>query len=90
MLCTWGHGIVPFGCGNIGGKDIITTAAVSDTLPASVLLGWDVPELMNFVTDGPEHSGEDALAVNPGDQPETDVQATPSSIETPTTSEPET
>ena len=28
---------------NIGGKDIITTAAVSSTLPASVLLGWDVP-----------------------------------------------
>ena len=85
---------------NIGGKDIITTAAVSDTLPASVLLGWDVPELMNFVTDGPERSGEDALAVmtrlqsrrpqNLGDQPETDVQATPSLIETPTTSEPET
>ena len=44
---------------NIGGKDILTTAAVSSTLPASVLLGWDVPELMNYVTD----NEEDALAV---------------------------
>ena len=85
---------------NIGGKDIITTAAVSGTLPASVLLGWDVPELMNFATDGPERSGEDALAVmtklrsrrpqEPGDQSEMDVQAAPSSIETPTAPEPET
>ena len=84
----------------IGGKDIIATAAVSGTLPTSVLLEWDVPELMNFVTDGPEHSGEDALAVmtrlrsrqpqKPGNMPETDVQAASSSIETPTASEPET
>ena len=29
----------------IGGRDIITTAAISNTLPTSVLLGWDVPEL---------------------------------------------
>ena len=35
----------------VGGKDIVTTAAVSGTLPASVLLGWDVPELTNFVAD---------------------------------------
>jgi hypothetical protein len=33
----------------IGGKDIITTAAVSNTLPTFVLLAWDVPELMDFV-----------------------------------------
>ena len=37
---------------NIGGKDIITTAGVSSTLPASALLGWDVPELLNFVAAG--------------------------------------
>ena len=35
----------------VGGKDIVTTAAVSSTLPASVLLGWDVPELTNLVAD---------------------------------------
>jgi hypothetical protein len=34
----------------IGGKDIITTAAVSSTLPTSVLLGWDVPELVTLLT----------------------------------------
>ena len=34
----------------IGGRDIITTAAVSKTLPTSVLLGWDVPELMTYIT----------------------------------------
>ena len=33
----------------IGGKDIITTAAVSSTLPTFVLLAWDVPELMDLV-----------------------------------------
>ena len=49
---------------NIGGKDIVTTAAVSGTLPASVLLGWDVPELMDFVADGESTRNEaDALAV---------------------------
>ena len=34
----------------IGGKDIITTASVSSTLPTSVLLGWDVPELVTLLT----------------------------------------
>ena len=34
----------------IDGKDIITTAAVSSTLPASALLGWDVPELITYLT----------------------------------------
>ena len=49
---------------NIGGKDIITTAGVSGTLPASVLLGWDIPELMDFVANGqPTHNQADALAV---------------------------
>ena len=50
---------------NIGGKDIITTAAVSSTLPASVLLGWDVPQLMDYVQqkDSTRASKEDALAV---------------------------
>ena len=33
----------------IGGKDFITTAGVSSTLPASALLSWDVPELLVFV-----------------------------------------
>ena len=36
---------------NIGGRDIITTAAVSSTLPASILLGWDVPDLLKLVKD---------------------------------------
>ena len=49
---------------NIGGKDIITTAGVSSTLPASALLGWDVPELLNFVADGQNpRNTADALAV---------------------------
>ena len=34
----------------IDGKDFITTAGVSSKLPASVLLGWDVPELMTYLT----------------------------------------
>lgn len=49
---------------NIGGKDIITTAAVSSTLPASILLGWDVPELVDFIADGQSTRNKaDALAV---------------------------
>ena len=40
----------------IGGQDIITQAAVSTTLPASALLGWDVPQVMNLV-DG-SHPGD--------------------------------
>ena len=49
---------------NIGGKDIIMTASVSGTLPASVLLGWNIPELMDFVANGqPTHNQPDALAV---------------------------
>ena len=32
------------------GRDVITTAAVSDILPVSVLLGWNVPELMSYFT----------------------------------------
>ena len=36
----------------LGGKDI-TTAAVSATLPTSALLGWDVPELMTYITGIP-------------------------------------
>ena len=49
---------------NIGGKDIITTAGVSSTLPASALLGWDVPELLNFVANGQNpRNTADALAV---------------------------
>ena len=49
---------------SIGGKDIITTAAVSSTLPASVFLRWDVPKLMNFVVDERTTQGKaDALAV---------------------------
>ena len=34
---------------SIDGRDIITTAAVSPTVPASVLLGWDVPELTTYL-----------------------------------------
>ena len=45
---------------NIEGNDIITTAAVSSTLPASVLLGWDVPQLMNFVgKESPQSDGKE-------------------------------
>ena len=48
----------------IGGKDIITTAGVSSTLPASALLGWDVPELLDFVASGRNVTNTaDALAV---------------------------
>ena len=37
----------------LDGKDIITHAAVADSLPVAVLLGWDVPELVQLVkTDG--------------------------------------
>lgn len=49
---------------NIGGKDIITTARVSETLPASALLGWDVPQLLEFVAEkGNVQNHADALAV---------------------------
>ena len=44
-----------------GGKDIITTAGVSSTLPASALLGWDVPELLEFVADRNVENSADAL-----------------------------
>ena len=86
---------------NIGGKDIITTAAVSNTLPASVLLGWDVPQLMDLVAtrDGAGPNEEDVLAAmtrlrrrQPRDeQPETDVPAAPTPGElNPIVPEPET
>ena len=48
---------------NIGGKDIITTAGVSNTLPASALLGWDVPELLNLVEGHDTKNTANALAV---------------------------
>ena len=48
---------------NIGGKDIVTTAAVSSTLPASVLLRWDIPQLTGFVADTQPVNKADALAV---------------------------
>ena len=49
---------------HIGGKDIITTAGVSSTLPASALLGWDVPELLDFIAEGQNvRNNADALAV---------------------------
>ena len=44
----------------IEGNDIITTAAVSSTLPASILLEWDVPQLMNFVPkESPQSDGKE-------------------------------
>ena len=50
---------------NIAGKDIVTTAAVSKTLPASVLLGWDIPEFTMYVTDitPRDHPDEEGLAM---------------------------
>ena len=36
---------------SIGGKDMIIQAAVSDSLPAAALLGWDIPELMELVVE---------------------------------------
>ena len=48
---------------NVGGQDIITTAGVSSTLPASALLGWDIPELLDFVADRNVKNSGDALAV---------------------------
>ena len=43
----------------------MATAAVSKTLPASVLLGWDIPEFMTYVTDiaPQDRLEEEALAV---------------------------
>ena len=85
---------------NIGGKDIITTAAVSSTLPASVLLGWDIPELTSFITDGQNDQRKaDALAVMmrlrrvqqrkapERELPNTTVQASPRPVEHNTTEE---
>ena len=46
----------------IGGKDIITTAGVSSTIPASALLSWDVPELLVFVADRNVGNSADTLA----------------------------
>ena len=46
----------------IGGKDLIMTAGVSSTLPASALLGWDVPEVLEFVADRNVGNSADALA----------------------------
>ena len=46
----------------ISGKDIIITAGVSSTLPASALLGWDIPELLEFVADRNVGNSADALA----------------------------
>ena len=69
-----------------------------NTLPASVLLGWNVPQIINMVKprDGVGPSETEALAVmkrqqgrqllEAGDQPETDTQAAP----TPTVPTPET
>ena len=35
----------------IGGEDIQVQARVSDTLPAAVLIGWDVPQLMSLMSE---------------------------------------
>ena len=78
---------------NIAGKNIVTTAAVSKTLPASVLLGWDIPEFLTYVTEitPQERPEEEALAVvtrrqrkelqNQTEQEEARSQATPTQIE---------
>ena len=47
----------------VGGKDFITTAGVSSTLPASALLGWDIPELLELIADRRSAQTADALAV---------------------------
>ena len=88
---------------NIAGRDIVTTAAVSKTLPASVLLGWDIPEFMTYVTDitPQDRPEEEVLAVvtrrqqkelqNQTEQEETHSQATPTQMElTPIVTDPET
>lgn len=61
---TWKHIAYPLAAIkiHIDGKYTITTAAVSDTLPASVLLGWDTPEFMTYVTDIKEDSHQEEAA----------------------------
>ena len=46
----------------IGGKEITTEAAVSDTLPAAALLGWDIPELVELISDSPKPGQQQSLA----------------------------
>ena len=80
---------------NIGGKDIITTAGESETLPASALLGWDIPELLEFVAGKDVSNSADALAVMTRlrrrqqeetltrEPPRQEVEASPNPIESP-------
>ena len=83
----------------IGGKDVITQAAVSDSLPASALLGWDIPQLMTLVkgetteTDYEEDGNpEQALAAvtrqqrrkgEQGTSKDEGASASPTPVETP-------
>ena len=36
---------------NVGCRQIITQVVVCNTLPASALLGWDIPQLMSLVEE---------------------------------------
>ena len=55
-MCPWGHSVVPTIAEvvlQVDGVDAKTIAAVSNTLPVSVLLGTDVPELNCLLQSNP-------------------------------------
>ena len=52
-MCTTEHHHLPPGVSH-GGRDIITTAAVSNTQHTSVSLGWDVHVLMTYIAEHEE------------------------------------
>lgn len=57
---------------NFGGREIITQAGVCNTLLASALLGWDIPQLMSLVEEksntADAGSERTALAIQTRDQ----------------------
>ena len=88
----WGFSLLLSGCGK--NQYWREGTAVLNTLPASVLLGWNVPHIVK-PRDGAGPSETEALAVmkrrgrqlrEAGDQPDTHTQAAP----TPTVPTPET
>ena len=59
-MCSWRHSTVPISTGAGEDRSTISKAAVSETLPMSVLFGTDIPELTSLLKgEEPEEDSED-------------------------------
>ena len=83
-MCTWRCCFLPLAAAKItlSGRDIITHAPVAKSLPVAALLGWDVPELMQFVTlttdTELDNAGNELAVVTPRQKESHDSPPSPS------------